>query len=176
MIDDLGMSWITQSVDSAIEEGVSEEVSVTPIRRSTRMQSRIVPDIIKVQTAGEASAPPEGFFYEEEEYNVRPAPVGSKNSRIQTRTLTAAERVVLFLQAIRRVAVDLKRVEREQIFLLNDSNFDIESIIESIRFLPENQSSPSLGITITGRWGDIGEVELSRIEQVIADLEMRVSE
>ncbi|MEV4399997.1 hypothetical protein [Nonomuraea sp. NPDC049607] len=143
LLAEAGLSWVLQQVDDAVAEGNSEEVRLKAQR--ARPRGRYGDE--------EAIFIHDEVVYERVSIPSHREPDGAR-IHITTRPYTTAERVQLLIAALRRLLIDLPRVQQEQVKLLSLHQGDAPRV-EGIQFLrDEGTSRASTEITILPQSSD----------------------
>lgn len=128
------LQWVLDEVDEAIADGVSEERILHHRRGKGRRGGERREEDLRVAAS--------------EDYTVARAEGGELEASrrggalvITTRPMTLRERVLLLLEAVRRVVIELPEIEEETLMVLRRTPADEElrAPVETVAFEPEEE-------------------------------------
>ncbi|MEV3954333.1 hypothetical protein [Streptomyces albogriseolus] len=126
IIRSAGLAWLLDELDATIAAGVAEE-------KLLRRRSRSIAD------------GPEGYetimVAEESPDAYRRSIQRGATLVVTTRPMTSRERAELFLEALRRLLLELPRIEDEALKIMADSGSQERVPIRSVRFAPDESLS-----------------------------------
>ncbi|MDF5758432.1 hypothetical protein [Spongiactinospora sp. TRM90649] len=160
VLADLGMGWILQQVDEAIQVGVSAQVEKTVRRRSRSHKAESAWfETVRQDDLVEVELP-------------RSGPRSKEPPRLTTRAMSTEERVLLLISALRRILAEVPKIEAEQMTLLGVQGAHQEVRIERVRFLPDEDVVDRYEVEIDlephGEWASMAQRVIGILDQLTA--------